>query len=125
MMLTVPADRPGQVNRVDFDEELFKVREVASSIKRSDADTLTKAEREMSICEMQLEFSKSTIDLRRAQADHERLSWKAKPVGPEPKPVVSREPAGGIGSLYCRLTAELSKRIHPKPLQAAEAPRQD
>jgi lipopolysaccharide export system permease protein len=122
MMLTAPVDKPGQLTRIYYREDLLKVRDVAGSLKRSDADTVSKGEREMSICEMQREFSRAVIDLRRAQADHERLSWKMKPVGPEPLPVVSYQPAGGIGGRYCSLVTVLTNRFRVKQAVAAEVP---
>jgi hypothetical protein len=53
LMLTAPDERPGQITRIYYGEDVLKVRDVANQFQTISADTSMKGDREMSVCEMQ------------------------------------------------------------------------
>ncbi|HVX40309.1 MAG TPA: LptF/LptG family permease, partial [Gemmatimonadaceae bacterium] len=88
------------------------------------ADTTSKGEREMSICEMQHELDAAVASLYRARVDSLRADYRAKTerglkVGPPPPPDTKPKAAGGIGALYCRMLTNL---FHVPAADAAEVP---
>src|SRR5262249_33751994 len=104
----------------------LKVRDVANQFMSFNADTASKGDREMSICEMQIKYDVATMGVRRARYDSLLAVWRLADTGrvrktmPEaPKPTK----AGGIGSVYCTLVDKyLTKYFRVQQAQAAELP---
>jgi lipopolysaccharide export system permease protein len=123
VMVTAPTDKPGQINRIYYKENLLKVRDVAGSFDPISADSSSKGDREMSVCEMQRQYEIAHIRVRNAQNDSLMAVWRAagehKTLDSAPK-IGAIPKAGGIGAIYCGLIA---KYLHVKTLQAAELPR--
>jgi lipopolysaccharide export system permease protein len=111
MMLSAGTNQPGQVNRVFYDQEILKIRDVANQFKSSDGDAGTKGEREMSICEMQAEYVKSSVRLQiaedalqteRKQHSPQAEITQAAPMTKAPEAAALRRPRG-IGAVYCSM----------------------
>lgn len=123
-ILSAPSDRPGQLNRVYYTQDQLKVKDVANQFQSINADTASKSDREMSVCEMQRGYESASASVHRANADSIMAMWryndaKGKKQPPMPKDVPPKK-AGGIGALYCSL---VTKYLKVKDLQAAELPR--
>jgi lipopolysaccharide export system permease protein len=121
MMMTSPANNPAQLQRVYFTQDELKVRDVANSFQNIDADTATKGEREMSICEMQQEYAVRYVSTAHAYADSVEAAWRIRhnrghTNEPEPKPPKVIPPRG-IGAVYCDF---ITKYLHVKSAGAAE-----
>src|SRR5215210_740016 len=90
VMLTVPTDKPGELTRLYYQRDRLRVVNVAGQFQQtSDADTVSKGDREMSICEMQGALVKSDTMLQRKRREMEIADWedkstKGKAVGPKP-----------------------------------------
>jgi len=134
VLLSVPSDRRGQLSRLYYQEDELKVKDVANEFKQSNPDTTTKGEREMSICEMQMEYVRATAALRRAEAQRDSFEVveqaSARPdtarrgsrAAARPRrSVTASRVADGIGGLYCALLDRIGQT---KELHAAEV-RQD
>ncbi len=125
MILSVPTAQPAELQRIYYTENRLKVQGVANSFQETSADTTSKGEREMSICEMQHELDAAVASLQRARFDSIRAEYRAKVdrglkvsrPPPDPKP----QPAGGIGALYCSMLINV---FHVPEADAAEVPRQ-
>ncbi len=121
MMMTSPANAPAQLSRIYYRQDELKVRDVANSFQSIDADTAMKGEREMSICEMQKEYSTRATAVQRAYSDSIDAVWKLQAAkdsakGKEPKRAPIKK-AGGLGALYCTL---MTKYLHVAVAEAAE-----
>ena len=124
MILSVPTAQPAQLQRIYYAENRLKVQDVANSFQATSADTTSKGEREMSICEMQHELDAADASLQRARIDSIRAAYRAATerglkVAEPPRDTKPR-PAGGIGALYCSMLINL---FHVPAAEAAEVPR--
>ncbi len=124
-MQEVATDKPGQLNRLFFDHDLIRIRNVANDFQQSEPGTQSKGDREMSVCEMQRRLWQAEGNYVTARKEFEELSNPKTPrredmslVGLAP-PARIPEPRG-IGWAYCRLVGLL--RV--KEAQAAMAPQQ-
>ena len=121
LMATVPTDKPGQLTRLYYERNFLRVPNVAGQFEQTDnADTVTKGDREMSVCEMHAAFARADSALQRAAYQERDAQWErdsllaanpppnAKadapppkpPAGPRPKRPALHEPIG-IGGIYC------------------------
>ncbi len=121
MMMSAPSNQPEQLDRIYYKQDDLKVKDVASSFQSIDADTTSKGDREMSVCEMQSEYEKRNAALQNAYTDSLIAVWRVMKergttgVEPKRKPVPK---AGGIGAMYCTL---ITKYLHINPLAPKEA----
>lgn len=145
LMETVPTDKPGQLTRLYYMRQLMRVAGVASQFQETgNADTVSKGDREMSVCEMQAALAKADTGLQRARFDSVEAQWERDsivaamrpvasanvkaipqpkpPVGPHPKPPTYKTPIG-IGGAYCGLLAGVGRVVSggPRPVAAATA----
>lgn len=144
LMQTVPTDKPEQVTRMYFQRQLMRVAGVASQFQETgDADTVSKGDREMSVCEMQAALTKADSGLQRARFDSSEAQWERDsmlaaqppqpvssaipksvqahpkpPVGPHPKPSGIVAPFG-IGGAYCTLLAAAGRIVSGPPPKTA------
>jgi lipopolysaccharide export system permease protein len=145
LMQTVPTDKPEQVTRLYFQRQLMRVAGVASQFQETgNADTVTKGDREMSVCEMQAALARADTGLQRARFDSIEAQWErdsilaAVPAQPaisaiptkRPKPPVGPHPKRpqltttfGIGGAYCSLLAAAGRLVGGAPPAAAAAAR--
>jgi lipopolysaccharide export system permease protein len=126
VMISTPTNQPEQLNRIYYQQNELKVRDVANSFQSMNADTTSKGEREMSVCEMQREYENANAAMQHAHNDSLMAAWRlskgqGKNLNPPRPPEPKIKPAGGIGALYCRM---LKKYFHVQEAQAAELPRQ-
>lgn len=131
MMLSAANDKPGQINRIYFKESRRKVRDVANSFDPISADSSSKGDREMSVCEMQRQYEIAHVRVNSAKSDSLMAVWRGagehKTLDSAPKPLPTAK-AGGIGALYCGMITKYNakffgKLFHVKSAQAAEVPR--
>ncbi len=122
VMMSAPNDQPQQLNRIYYKQETLKVRDVANSFNPMNADTTSKGDREMTICEMQRHYDMAATGVNRARYDSLFTAWRIADTGrvhpPEPtvpKPVK----VGGIGAIYCTM---VTKYFRIQQAQAAELP---
>jgi lipopolysaccharide export system permease protein len=127
MMLSSPNNEVAQLDRVYYKEDQLRVRDVSNSFQSINADTTSKGEREMSVCEMQKEYETRNRAYQRALADSLTAEWrlqrdKGKDLPRPPDPVYAK--AGGIGAMYCTLIRKnFAKYFRMKEAEAAELPR--
>jgi lipopolysaccharide export system permease protein len=114
-MMSSPTTQPEQLNRIYYKENELKVRDVANSFQSIDADTASKGEREMSVCEMQKEYALAYAAVQHARLDSIDAAYRVKHGKAEertkPKNVTIKQ-AGGIGALYCSLLGQASRQIN-------------
>ena len=145
LMETVPTDKPGQLTRLYFMRQLMRVVGVGSQFQETgDADTVTKGDREMSVCEMQAALAKADTGFQRAKFDSVEAAWMrdsmnaaveapATAIGnkqPRPKPPAGPHPKApkikplfGIGGAYCTLLAGAGRLAGNQPVAAATVKR--
>jgi len=103
VMEEVPNNKPGELTRLFYRSTRKRVRGVFSSFQESKAGTISKGDREMSICEMHRELARGDWMVRQVNYDlatleYERNHRKGK------KPVPPKPGAGfGISKVYCGL----------------------
>jgi lipopolysaccharide export system permease protein len=66
-MQEIPRNNVGQLQRLFYETDRIRVRNVANSLTRSDSTNTYKGDREMSVCEMQRQFSAHELDFAVAQ----------------------------------------------------------
>ena len=119
VMEEVPNNKPGELTRLFYRSTVKRVSGVFSSFQESKAGTISKGDREMSICEMHRELARGDWMVRMADYDlatieHERHRGKSKP------PVPPKPGAGfGISKLYCGLLS--LARVKEAHAQAPQA----
>ncbi len=122
MMISAPLKSNDQLNRIYYRQDLLKVAEVTNTFQSIDADTTSKGQREMSVCEMQAALNQANLAYQHAYADSVLAYWRiheerASALPPRTDSVYHG--SGGIGALYC---AVLHKLLHVREAQAAEVP---
>lgn len=145
LMETVPTDKPGQLTRLYYMQQLMRVVGVASQFQETgDADTVTKGDREMSVCEMQAALAKADTGFQRAKFDSVEATWLRDSINaatpplttaignkqPRPKPPAGPHPKApkitplfGIGGAYCTLLAGAGRLAGSQPAAAAPVKR--
>ena len=126
MMMSAPSNQPGQLNRIYYKQDEMRVKDVANVFKTIDADTTSKGDREMSVCEMQAEYEKRNIALQNAYSDSLLAFWRVMKERGDTTTAPMRKPipkAGGIGALYCNFITNklhIGNLLEPKRAEAAE-----
>ena len=121
MMLEVPTERPAQLTRLYFRTDQLVMKNVTNSFKQTNADSSSKGEREMTVCQMQTLLARADFNMRQAQYEWQEarardLTAKGATNVVQPSRPVFRDPPG-LGHLYCALVARL---VGVKAAQAAE-----
>jgi len=80
MMMSAPTDKPGQLSRIYYKQNIQKVHDVANQMESINADSSSKGEREMSVCEMQVQYEMRNRQLTRAYSDSLFAQWRADSV---------------------------------------------
>ena len=141
-MVEVPKSDPTQLQRLFYDVDRVRVRNVVNNLSRTDSTNTYKGDREMSVCEMQKEYRTHELDFAVARFTMERALVSAArelttgaPAGTLPQTSSMPPSAGvnegssqagytvvppgfqprlsvGIGGIYCNLLAFLNKKIH-------------
>ena len=125
-MQTVATEKPGQLDRLFFQRDRIKLRDVTGQFAREAGDTLSRGDRELGICAMQKRLTRSKAfyeENRREYAEALRLARLSQaereaaakaPVHVKPIPPI--EPKN-LGWAYCRVLARL---VGVKAAEAAE-----
>jgi lipopolysaccharide export system permease protein len=110
-MQEVATDKPSQLDRLFFDQDRIKIRNVGSGgFTQTQADSTSKGDREMSVCEMQrrLWLAQNQYEMTRLEYEEVKAAPKgAVPTYAPPKPVRANEPRG-LGWAYCTLLQSVS-----------------
>jgi len=125
-MQEVATDKPAQLDRLFFDHDRVRFRDVASGdFRQTNSDSSAKGDREMSVCEMQRRLFQANVLYLDARRDYEEVVSGRTEVDAEaqrslPPPRVKQEEPHGLGWAYCRLI----KAFHVKEARAATLPPQ-
>jgi lipopolysaccharide export system permease protein len=123
-MQEVATDKPEQLDRLFFDHDRIRIRDVAKDFKQSDTQNASKGDREMSVCEMQRRLWQADVNYVSARQEYEeaeRFTRRTDSPGtttalaPRPR---SAEPRG-IGWLYCKVVDGI---FSVREAKAAEVP---
>jgi len=124
-MQTVATDKPGQLDRLFFDRDRIKVANVTGQFDREEGDTLSRGDRELSVCAMQKRLIRANAiheENRREYQEALRLARLSAAQRTPVQPPVHRaavptpEPKN-LGWAYCRLLARV---VGVKAAEAAE-----
>jgi lipopolysaccharide export system permease protein len=121
-MQLVSTEKPGQLDRIFYDHDRIRFRDVTRDFKQTASDSSSKSDREMGVCEMQDRLRLADGALRAAQREYEIAKHPAREMmatRPEPMPPACGSCFAGIGWVYCTLLHDV---LHVKELQAAELP---
>jgi lipopolysaccharide export system permease protein len=121
-MQEVSSEKPGQLNRLFYDHDLIRIKNVAGDFRRDQPQSSSKGDREMSVCEMQRRLWQAQGNYEMARREYEETANPARStkdalsaVGVVPARVP--EPRG-LAWAYCRLTSMFAV----KEARAAELP---
>lgn len=128
-MQEVATDKPAQLDRLFFDHDRVRFRDVASGdFEKTNADSSAKGDREMSVCEMQRRLFQANVmylDAKREYDDAVRgrsADEDAEAQARLPSHVQQHEPRG-LGWAYCRLLKVFTVReAHAETLPQGRAP---
>jgi lipopolysaccharide export system permease protein len=150
-MQEVPKNEPTQLQRLFYDVDRIRVRNVANSLSRSDTTNTYKGDREMSICEMQRQYSAYELDFAVARYTLQETlvgATRELATGRHAAPVpatTSMPPSAGlsesssqvghtvvptgytptlrqsVGGVYCKFIAKLAKTRVPPLVATASA----
>jgi lipopolysaccharide export system permease protein len=124
-MLSSPqAKKRGELDRVYFDVDQFRVKDVANQFQQTSSDAMMKGDREMTVCEMASEYSHASQEYLQAEANIEEARWVAAgSKGPHPA-AYDPHVVGGLGWEYCKLVrwvyARFDKLAKPAPKPATK-----
>jgi lipopolysaccharide export system permease protein len=119
VMQEVSNNKPAEMTRLFYKRERLRVKGVFSSFQQSQTGSVSKGDREMSICEMQRALTRADYEMRGVRHEVGVLEWEQHgSKGKRPDPPRPR-PAMGIGGAYCRLLSLLT--VPEAKAQAAAA----
>jgi lipopolysaccharide export system permease protein len=118
VMQEVPNTKPAEMTRMFYTSTRKRVSGVFSSFQESETGTISKGDREMSVCEMQRRLARADYDLRLAEFERKEMEYeRAKQKGARPVTPKLRSSIG-IAGVYCRMLA----LFDVKTLQAQSPP---
>lgn len=121
-VISMPTQKRGELDRLYFDTQLIRLRDVAGQFKQTEANANMKGDREMSVCEMQTEYERAGADYQRAATQLELVKWRtAGSKGPEPQ-ATTPKPLRGIGEYYCKAFRWVTGLLSPREASAATLP---
>jgi lipopolysaccharide export system permease protein len=103
VMQEVPNNKRGELTRLFYRSTIKRVKGVFSAYQESQSGTISKGDREMSVCEMQRHLERADFQMRYADyefavAEYERVGQVGR------KPQLPQVGGGfGIGKVYCQL----------------------
>ncbi|MEP7002300.1 MAG: 30S ribosomal protein S2, partial [bacterium] len=110
-MQEVSTEKPSQLDRLFFDQDRIRIANVGSGgWKQSAADSTSKGDREMSVCEMQQRLWRATTQYEMDRKEYEeakKLPADAAPTFTPAKRIPSNEPRG-LGWAYCEMLKAVS-----------------
>jgi lipopolysaccharide export system permease protein len=123
VMQEVPNAKPGELTRLFYRTTHKKVRGVFGGFQESQVGSVSKGDREMSICEMHRELARGDYAVR--QVNYELALLERDHRGGKGKPPATPKPGAGLGisKLYCGLLSLIpAKAAHAQAPQAPQAP---
>jgi lipopolysaccharide export system permease protein len=114
VMLEVPDTKPGQLSRMFYRTNRLRVKGVISSYQESQSGTVSKGDREMSVCEMQRQLARADFGMQMAAHDADLARYELLGAAKPETPALRVPP--GIGAAYCGLL----KLLAVQPAQAQE-----
>ena len=120
-MLEVATDKPSQLDRLFFNQNRIRVPNVGRGFQKSETDSLSRGDREMSICEMQRRLWQADGLYRSAQREYAQVLKTPNAGNPlfEVPTMTSPEPRG-IGWAYCHLLRAVGGAAAVREAQAME-----
>jgi lipopolysaccharide export system permease protein len=119
VMQEVPNNKPADLTRLFYETTRKKVMGVFGTYQESQAGTVSKGDREMSVCEMQREFDRADFQMRMARYEYDiALLERDGPVAKKPPPPKLGDGPLGLGKAYCRLLS----LVLPKAAKAQNIP---
>jgi len=119
-MQSVPTEQPGEITRLYYKKDKMRMANVASgAFVPTDGGEVTKGDREMSVCEMQVLYSRYDGLLSSALNDLDDAKNSLRPGATANKPVAHKpRRTRSIGAVYCSLLDRLTpkKKAQPKPV---------
>ena len=119
-VLSMPTQKRGELDRLYFERQLIRLRDVAGQFKQTDASESMKSDREMTVCEMQQEYVRAGGNYQRAKFGLETVLWRTSGAkGPEPKAKTPTQ-LKGLGHYYCKAFVWVKHQFSgPKEAEAA------
>ncbi len=130
-MQTVETQRTSQLTRLFYMRDRLLVADVMRDFRSTNPDSATKTDREMSVCEMQLELERQNAKLQLARNNLAQAQWADqhnRGINAPPPKAQPIHGTYGIGGFYCDLTKRVEKLLAVKqahaevPPQAVPAP---
>ena len=123
-MQEVATEKPGQLDRLFFDHDRIRIRDVAKDFKQSESPNAAKGDREMSVCEMERRLWRAEAGYRDARREYDDVVKGPSRVKDIPAVIapMTRTPSPeprGIGWAYCKVINGL---FGVRAAQAAELP---
>ena len=103
VMIEVPNKKPTEMTRLFFKRDQLRVKSVLGSYQESQSGTVSKGDREMSVCEMQNERARADLLMRQARYDVERAEFDRAGRKGTPPVTPTLQLTSGIGGWYCGL----------------------
>ena len=129
-MQEVSTDKPGQLNRLFFQHDLIRIKDVANDFNATEAGSSSKGDREMSVCEMQRRLWQAEGTYTAARKEYEDILARKLSTREQMSSVTGvqgrvPEPRG-IGWAYCRIVdlLKVKEAEAATPQAAAAAARQ-
>jgi lipopolysaccharide export system permease protein len=117
----VGENKPGELQRIFFNTQLYRVRDVAKSFAQSQNEGNFKSDREMSICELQAAYLRTRKEHLVAQLEYEQAIADSAKRAP-PKELPRKRVFLGLGRLYCEAVRGASSALQVQTAAAMEAP---
>lgn len=109
-MREIPNTNTAELTRLFYVRDRLRVKNIFSSYQQSSTGTVSKGDREMSICEMHREMSKGDFRVRDADYDLAVMDWeRAGSKGARPKPPRFGEGVS-LSKVYCGALSVLSPK---------------
>jgi lipopolysaccharide export system permease protein len=124
VMQEIPNNKKEELTRLFYTSTVKRVKGVFSSYQESRSGTISKGDREMSVCEMQKELERADYQMRHAKYEVALAEFEnSGQTGKRPEvPVAGRGTGPGLGKVYCRLVALISvRRALAEPVQGPGA----
>jgi lipopolysaccharide export system permease protein len=112
VMMTVPNKNPNEFTRMFFRRDRLRVKGVLNEYQESQSGTVSRSDREMSICEMQAQVRRADLLVRQAQYDIEYARQEQRRQRGDSSATLPTPPMSGtgtvLGTMYCGLFKTVS-----------------
>lgn len=117
-MQQIPTDKPGQLNRLFYEHDRIRIKDVSRDFRKTEGEASVKGDREMSICEMQerLRIAEGAYRIAREELEHVERNPAAADI-PRPRSAARFPQPRGIGWVYCSVVRDL---LRVREAQAAD-----